>query len=247
MQQSNQNNEWRKKRQKMQWLRLAVQLSMFLLLIGGLYSLVRPAFVVLLPLAFLAGNFFCGWFCPFGTIQEFLGKVGSLFIKKKFKMPLSLQRYLQYSRYVLAIIVLSHVAQQVVDLSAINAYKTFMRAATGVFAQTAAMTIMSGFLVAALFFDRPFCNYCCTEGVRYGVLSLGRIVTIKRNADACIGCKRCDKVCPMNIQVSANKQVRHAQCINCFQCLAACPIAGTLQYGKINVKCGKILKEKADS
>lgn len=247
MQQSNQNNEWRKKRQTMQWLRLAVQLSIMFLLIGGLYSVVRPAFIVLLPLAFLAGNFFCGWFCPFGTMQELLGKVGSLIIKKKFKMPLSLQRYLQYSRYVLAIIVLSHIAQQVVDFSAINAYKTFMRAATGVFAQTAAMTIMSSFLVAALFFDRPFCNYCCTEGVRYGVLSLGRIVTIKRNDDACIGCKRCDRACPMNIPVSANKQVRHAQCINCFQCVAACPMAEALQYGKIDVKCGQILKTKADS
>ena len=247
MQQSNQNNEWRQTRRKMQWLRMTIQLFMLLLLIGGMYSLVRPSFIILLPLAFLAGNFFCGWLCPVGTAQELLGKIGSLFIKKKFKMPWAMQRYLQYSRYILAVIIFSHVMQNVVDLSAINAYKTFMRAATGVFAQTAAMTIMSSFLVAALFFDRPFCNYCCTEGIRYGVLSLGRIVTIKRNADVCIGCRRCDRACPMNIQVSANKQVRNAQCINCFQCLAACPMAGALQYGKINVNCGRMLKIKADS
>ena len=242
-----QNNEWRKTRRKMQWLRKAFQLSLLLLLIGGLYSVAKPAFIVLLPLAFLAGNFFCGWLCPFGTIQELLGKIGSLFIKKKFTMPLSLQRYLQYFRYILAIIVLSHVMQNVVDLSAINAYKTFMRAATGTFAQVTAMTIMGSFLAVSLFFDRPFCNYFCSEGIRFGVLSLGRIVTIKRNADACIGCKKCDKVCPMNIQVSSGAQVRHAQCINCFECLATCPAAGALEYGKIKVNCGRILKLKTDS
>lgn len=242
-----QNHTWRTNRQRLQWGRKAVQLAFLLLLIGGLYSAVKPAFIILLPLAFLAGNFFCGWLCPFGTIQELVGKVGSLIIKKKFKMPLSLQRYLQYSRYILAVIVLSHIAQAFLDLSAINAYRTFMRAATGTIAQTAAMAIMGSFLVAALFFDRPFCNYCCTEGVRFGVLSLGRLVTIKRNSEACVGCRQCDKACPMNIAVSQNSQVRHAQCVNCFHCLSACPVAGALRYGKISVNCGKFLRTKADS
>ena len=242
-----QTHTWRTNRQRMQWLRKAVQLAFLLLLVGGLYSAVRPAFIVLLPLAFLAGNFFCGWLCPFGTVQELIGKIGSIIIKKKFKMPLALQRYLQYSRYILAVIVLAHIAQSFVDLSAINAYKTFFRVAAGTVAQTAAMTIMGSFLVVALFFDRPFCNYCCTEGVRYGVLSLGRLATIKRNPQACVGCHQCDKACPMNITVSNCSHVRHAQCINCFQCLSACPKAGVLQYGKISIDCGRALRTKTDS
>ena len=241
-----QSNE-RKTRRNLQWFRYAVQLSLLLLLIVGMYSFVRPGFVVLLPLAFLAGNFFCGWLCPFGTAQELLGKAGSLFVKRKLKMPLALQRYLQYSRYVLAAIVLSHVAQAVVDLSAINAYKTFMRAATGTLAQTAALTIMGSFLAVALFFERPFCNYVCSEGIRFGVLSLGRLVTIKRDAGACVGCKRCDAACPMNIQVAGSTQVRHAQCINCFRCLAACPAAGALKYGKISLDRKTLFGAKADS
>ena len=234
-QSSNQNsNEQRKNMQKLQWLRMSVQLIFVAILIGGLYKFVKPAFVVILPLAFLAGNFFCGWLCPFGTAQEIFGKLGSFFIKKKFKVSPSLQRYLQFSRYILAAIVFAHIVDSLVDLSSINAYKTFMRAMSGNLAQTAATFIMGTFLVVALFFERPFCNYFCPEGIKFGLASLTRFFSIKRNSDTCIHCKCCDKACPMNIEVSKGNHVRNAQCINCFKCMAACPKQDTLTYGRVN-------------
>ena len=234
-QSSNQNsNEQRKNMQKLQWLRMSVQLIFLVILIGGLYKFVKPAFVVILPLAFLAGNFFCGWLCPFGTAQEIFGKLGSFFIKKKFKVSPSLQRYLQFSRYILAAIVFAHIVDSFVDLSSINAYKTFMRAMSGNLAQTAATFIMGTFLVVALFFERPFCNYFCPEGIKFGLASLTRFFSIKRNSDTCIHCKCCDKACPMNIEVSKGNHVRNAQCINCFKCMAACPKQDTLTYGRVN-------------
>ena len=234
-QSSNQNsNEQRKNMQKLQWLRMSVQLIFVAILIGGLYKFVKPAFVVILPLAFLAGNFFCGWLCPFGTAQEIFGKLGSFFIKKKFKVSPSLQRYLQFSRYILAAIVFAHIVDSFVDLSSINAYKTFMRAMSGNLAQTAATFIMGTFLVVALFFERPFCNYFCPEGIKFGLASLTRFFSIKRNSDTCIHCKCCDKACPMNIEVSKGNHVRNAQCINCFKCMAACPKQDTLTYGRVN-------------
>ena len=52
------NNEQRRNMKKLQWLRMSVQLIFLVILIGGLYKFVKPAFVVILPLAFLAGNFF---------------------------------------------------------------------------------------------------------------------------------------------------------------------------------------------
>ena len=234
-QSSNQNNnEQRKNMQKLQWLRMSVQLIFLAILIGGLYKYVKPAFVVILPLAFLAGNFFCGWLCPFGTAQEIFGKLGSFFIKKKFKVSPSLQRYLQFSRYILAAIIFAHIMDSFVDLSSINAYKTFMRAMSGNLAQTAATFIMGTFLVVALFFERPFCNYFCPEGIKFGLASLTRFFSIKRNSDICIHCKCCDKACPMNIEVSKGNHLRNAQCINCFKCIAACPKQDTLTYGRVN-------------
>ncbi len=104
---------------------------------------------------------------------------------------------------------------------------------------SAAFIVMISFLIIAIFFERPFCNYFCTEAVKYGVFSLTRIFSIKRNQDTCVGCKKCEKACPMNIDVSVRDQIRHGQCINCFQCISACPVEGTLTYGRVNIKRNK--------
>ena len=43
------NNEQRRNMKKLQWLRMSVQLIFLVILIGGLYKFVKPAFVVILP------------------------------------------------------------------------------------------------------------------------------------------------------------------------------------------------------
>ncbi|WP_083938766.1 4Fe-4S binding protein [Succinispira mobilis] len=158
---------------------LSIQLSIFLLLIAGFYSKIRPGFIFLLPLAFVAGNFFCGWICPFGSAQEFVGKLGSLVLKKKFKTPPFLQKYLQYSRYLLAVLTLFLASQTILDLGFFNSYKAFMHSAAGKNITALALTVMGSFLFIGMFFERPFCNFFCPEGIRHGLLSLGRIFTIK--------------------------------------------------------------------
>ena len=217
-----------------QYCRTLMQLAALALLVAGLYTqVVRAHTLWVLGLGLLAGNFFCGWLCPYGTAQELFGKIGSLFLKRKLKMPPALQRYLQFSRYLLMLALLALGAQAAAAAAPINSYRSFMALAGGKVVETAAFAIMGGFLVIALFFERPFCNYVCSEGIKFGVASLTRLFTIKRNAATCVNCQRCNQACPMNIQVSAGKSVRNAQCINCFSCIAACPSNGTLSYGNV--------------
>ena len=217
-----------------QYCRTLMQLSALALLVAGLYTqVVRTHTLWVLGLGLLAGNFFCGWLCPYGTAQELCGKIGSLFLKRKLKMPPALQRYLQFSRYLLMLALLALGAQAIAAAVPINSYRSFMALAGGRVIETMALAIMAVFLVIALFFERPFCNNVCSEGIKFGVASLTRLFTIKRNAATCVNCQRCNQACPMNIQVSAGKSVRNAQCINCFQCIAACPANGTLSYGNV--------------
>ena len=218
-----------------QYCRILMQLAALALLVAGLYTqVVRAHTLWVLGLGLLAGNFFCGWLCPYGTAQDLCGKIGSLFLKRKLKMPPALQRYLQFSRYALMLALLALGAQAVAAAAPINSYRSFMALAGGKVVETVALILMGSFLVIALFFERPFCNYVCSEGIKFGVASLARLFTIQRNAATCVNCQRCNQACPMNIQVSAGKSVRNAQCINCFSCITACPSNETLSYGPAN-------------
>ena len=231
------------KRKKDRIIQSARGITQFLflgLLVAGIYMDIRMVLMLLLPASLLFGNFFCGWACPYGTVQEVMGTIGRKVFKKRYKMPHSIQKYMQYLRYLLFVILLMGILD--VILTPLNGYGSFM----GLFSENtrtaaAALTlgIMVLYLLLSMLFERAFCNYLCTEAAKYGVLSMTRIFSIKRNESSCINCKKCDKACPMNIQVSAHDHVRNGQCINCMKCIHVCPVEGTLSYSKVKWPIGK--------
>jgi len=210
-----------------------VQLVFLLLLALGFYNDVRLLMIILLPASLIVGNLFCSWMCPFGALQELMGAIGSKITKKKFRMPQSIQKYLKFSRYIWMGIVASNVIVYLAGL--LDGYHTFFNAAEN-FTMSLAVGFMLFYLVLSLFFDRPYCNYLCTEGIKFGVLSLARPYSIKRVEDTCINCGKCDKSCPMNISISTHPHVRSAQCINCMACIQACPVEKTLIFTRVPYK-----------
>lgn len=228
------------KNKTIQLARKVVQFLFLILLILGLYYDFRFVFILLLVASPILGNFFCGWVCPYGTAQEIMGAIGLKIFKKKYKMPRKIQNYMQYLRYILVIVLITGVLN--IFLKPINGYRTFMRAFPfDITTITVSITfgIMIFYLLVSMVFERPFCNYLCTHGARYGFLSLVRIFSIKRNESTCINCKKCDLVCPMNIEVSTHPHVRNAQCINCLKCIDACPVPGTLSYSRVKLPVWK--------
>ena len=233
------------------WVRyifLAVFLLLTFLGINGTGAKVSIAIIIL---AFVIGNFFCGWICPLGAIQEFSGKFGSLFIKKKLKLPSKAQRYAQFLRYFLMLVIIVFAIIGLIDRGSINA--TFIDAHmpfqaimenTPLMVSVLTTGILLGLIfILSFFIDRPYCNYFCTHAVKHAIPSFFRIFSIKRNAEKCVNCKICDRKCPMNIQISKNFEVRNLQCINCFSCINICPIEKTISYGKVDSIFKKLWKK----
>jgi len=101
-------------------------------------------------------------------------------------------------------------------------------------------------LIGSLFIERPWCKYLCPLGALLGIFNLFRIVKLKRNENTCINCKACDRVCPMNINVSTSKVVSDHQCISCLLCTdeMACPVSNSLNFSVLEKKNSRENSEK---
>ena len=164
------------------------------------------------------GVFFCGWVCPFGTIQDWLGWIARKCKLPRFKMPWKVQKYLQLSRYIFLGLMFFGIT-----FSFSNTRFYFQDNLVHNMLSWISGITLAVFLIASLFFDRPFCNYFCMKGAADGLMSMIRPLSIRHDRKACIHCHLCNKLCPMNIPVESATFVRHPNCINCMQCVCKCP------------------------
>lgn len=182
--------------------------------------------------AILFGAIFCGYICPFGTFQEWIGKLGKKLFPKKYNklIPAKFDRVLRNLRYVVLIMVVYQTAISAkLVFQSIDPYYALFNLLTSEIAVSA--YIMLGVIaVLSLFIERPWCKYLCPYGAFLGLFNFIRIFKIRRKPSTCINCKICDNVCPMNIVVSEKEIVKDPQCISCYKCTsdAACPIQNTV-------------------
>lgn len=201
----------------MQILRLIVQISIILLVafVGFKNGKIGN---YLVPFILFFGVFYCGWICPFGSIQDIISKIATKLKIKRFKCPPKFQKYLVYLRYFLYTLVII----KLISMSW-NPRGRFGDILKGVELDTLLYIIVAVFLIASIFIDRPWCNYFCEKGAFYDLLSTFRIFGIKRDNNTYIHCHKCDKVCPMNILVEGTDFVNHPNCIGCLECISNCP------------------------
>ena len=184
-------------------------------------------------LALFFGPVFCGWICPFGTVQELFSKIGRKLTGKRFNrfIPYKIDKYLRYLRYiVLAWVVYMTAVTGKLIFADYDPYFALFNFWTGEVA-VSGYIILGLSLVLSLFVERPFCKYACPYGAVLGVFNLFRIFKIQRNTRTCIDCGACDVSCPMNIKVASASAVLNHQCISCMKCTSeqACPAAETVE------------------
>ncbi len=176
---------------------------------------------------------FCGNICPLGFLQELFGIAGRKVIKRRFNLPVKIDNILRYLKYPVLILFLG-LAWNTMDM-AIRPYDPWVAfhhlGSEDLFSNSlAGFIILVLSLILGFFSDRPFCKYLCPMGGFLGIVSKVGITKIKRESSSCIDCKLCDKVCPVNIEVSAKELVTSAECLTCSECINSCPVNNTLFY-----------------
>lgn len=185
-----------------------------------------------LVVALLFGPLFCGYICPLGSYQEWISKLGRRLFPKKFDhlIPRRLDKVLRHLRYaVLALVLYQTAIIGKLVFQEVDPYYALFNFFTSEVAFSS-IAILLAVTLLSLFTERPWCKYLCPYGALLGLFNLIRIFPVRRNASTCIGCKKCDKICPMQIEVSKGEAVRNPQCISCHLCTSgsACPVDNTV-------------------
>lgn len=219
--------------------------TLYTFVASGLYvkkvhsaSLALAGIVMLLSVFF--GPVFCGWVCPLGTVQEWVGKLGRKLFRRRYNhfVPARLDGYLRYARYGVLLWVLYVTATSgVLIFEAYDPYYALFNFWSTEVAWTA-LLILGLTLLGSIFIERPWCKYACPYGAVLGITNLFRVFSIKRSTTTCKADGACSIMCPMNIPVDAKTTVRDHQCISCMECTseAICPVAKTVLLTSRGVK-----------
>jgi len=214
---------------------------------------------------FFLGKAFCGWVCPLGTLQEFVGRIGRRFgigVRRVQAGDLGAVSRLRPVKWLLllgfvfllplltGLGITSHSlgnpfcdtcpARIATTLLSGNADQLALKLGDGwSFGLGAAANWLFGFiLVGALALRLPFCRICPLLAFNslFQRLSLARIV--KPTRANCGNCRICTDACPMDIPEIAEaegKQAYNEDCTLCGRCAEYCP-----QDGVISIQWAKI-------
>lgn len=185
------------------------------------------------------GRVYCSSVCPIGTILD-----GAIFIRKNIRnrRGLSAFRYKHpyKRRYDIAVIyaiclLVGLVAVplllepwqifrsivSVVHPSALSADWIRLGVGSGIGIAAGAVSLIL-LMAAGFFYGRDFCNFVCPLGAAYALLDSRTIYHIEINPDACVGCLKCESICPSSCIKVVSRYVDNARCIKCFDCLSVC-------------------------
>jgi len=199
---------------------------------GELMKRIEPGTIVLfgavIVLGLVLSRFFCGWLCAFGALQAVFGWLGKKLFRKRFSLPEKLDSSLRWTKYPLlaAIVALTWRAGDLVirPYDPMAAYGHLSAGLAAVWEEFAVgLVFLAAVMLLSALYGRVFCKYLCPLGALNAILGRVPLFRIRREESSCVSCLKCDRSCPMGIEVSKAEGVDSPECIACLECVSACP------------------------
>ncbi len=180
----------------------------------------------LIPIAVTVvfGRIFCGWICPANFLYELHSNFASWLRWAGLKLGnRHFDKRIKYAVLALGLIgsaLSGSVVVAAVYPPAVVGREIYYGIALGGFG---AGTV---FFLVTLLFDllvarRGFCRYLCPGGALYSLLGRYRLVRIRRIAETCNDCAKCNVVCEFDLDPLRDGFGQ--ECTNCAACIAICP------------------------
>jgi ferredoxin-type protein NapH len=199
------------------------------------------ALLLVLGIGAVAGRLLCGWVCPMGFLQDLLHKLPS----RKWRLP----RWTGAIKYAVLAATVFGVAWlagcetpgfycSFCPTSGLQVVLPIMIADRDwLFAGMRAvkMSFLVAVLVGGVLINRGFCKVVCPVGALVAIGNRLTPLRLRLDAGACIGCRRCDRNCPMDVPVTRHRRDprpvnRDPECIACLRCKEVCP-PEAMEYG----------------
>lgn len=239
-------------RQRIRKLLLITSLLMFpvtlyyfspaLIINAGLNRIINGSFIVFALMFLLSipfGRLFCSYLCPAGGLQECAFAVNE-------KTPL--QGWRNYIKFVIWGIWLSIVALCYFHSGEIIAIDFFFETENGISVSSIQSYIIYYGIICLILIPsillgkRAFCHYLCWMapfmilGTKLRrILHLPGIHIRADKRENCVSCGKCNKICPMGIDIMSETKrgiISNQECIQCSACIDNCP-KKVLTYGII--------------
>jgi NosR/NirI family nitrous oxide reductase transcriptional regulator len=174
---------------------------------------------------------FCGWLCPFGSLQHLMLKLGGLLGLKRWQklLPKPLHDKLRWLKYGIffGLIGVSLVSMETAErLAEIEPFKTTFL--VGVWNRTWPFWVFIGAILGlSLISERPYCKYLCPMGAGLALPGKFRLSGLKRKAE-CATCHACAAGCGSHA-INSEGKIDQMECMLCLDCMVmyyddhACP------------------------
>jgi polyferredoxin len=213
---------------------------------GTLYRHLLWALPFLL-LAILVGRAFCGWVCPLGSLNHFLGSLKSdtkrgaaLIQSNRYKRWHAAKYYVLAAVLVMALfgsaagLLLDPISLMVRSMS-VAVLPTFDAALSAAVLTVTQPHFHQAFVIGALFVlilalntrvTRFWCRAICPLGAMLGVCSRWSLTQLRKHDDKCDDCRRCLLHCQGGDDPIPGAAWRKAECHLCMNCVSDCPTGG---------------------